>query len=395
MAVKTSVEYDFLVVGAGISGAVCARSLADNGKRVLVIEKRDHLAGNAYDRYDDKGILIHRYGPHIFHTQSERVYSFLTRFTTFDDYRHKVVANIRGTYVPVPFDLDSIHLCFEESVANGLEKLLTEQFGYGSKVTINELLNKSKESSDGGNDLEKLADFIYKNVFLCYTQKQWGLKPEEISPDVLARVPVMVSRGGGYFTDKYQGMPDKGYTEMIKAMLESPLITVLSSTPAQDVLELSQNGCVLVNGCDFDGKIVYTGALDELLDYRFGPLPYRTLDFVFESFDLDSYQPCATVNYTVSEDFTRISEFKKLTGQKCEGTTVVKEYPRSFDKDKGDLPYYPISSAENEALYRKYRAIVDSYGVIYPLGRLAEYRYYNMDAAAESALELADRLIQA
>lgn len=386
-------EFDYLVVGSGISGAVCARALADDGKKVLVAEKRNHLAGNTYDRYNEKGILIHQYGPHIFHTQNQRVYDFLSRFTTFEEYRHKVVANINGTLVPVPFDLDSLHLCFEKEFADRVEKLLVDRFGYGSKVTINELLHSGEADTSVGGDLEKLADFVYKNVFLCYTQKQWGLRPEEISPDVLARVPVMVARGGGYFTDMYQGMPDKGYTAMIEKILESPLITVLTSTPACEILELCDDGQILVGGEVFEGQIVYTGALDELLDYRFGPLPYRTLDFVFESFDYDSYQPNATVNYTVSEDFTRISEFKKLTGQKCNGTTIVKEYPRNFDKDKGDLPYYPISNPDNEALYRRYREIVDTYGVVHPLGRLAEYRYYNMDSAAESALKLADKLI--
>ena len=381
-------------MGAGFAGAVTARELAERGNlRVLVLERRDHIGGNAYDCLDQAGVLIHQYGPHIFHTNNKRVFDYLSRFTQWRDYQHRVIANIpdeksggRMTY-PVPFNLTSLETAFGQSEGRRLGDKLLEAYGPERKVTILEL----RQNADP--EIAALADYVYEHVFVHYTMKQWGQTPEEIDPNTTARVPVFLSRDDRYFQDRYQGMPLEGYTPMFEKMLDHPNITVELGADALERLDLS--GDVLkLDGEPFPGQVIYTGQADELFGFRFGPLPYRTLDFRFETLPRDDFQGYGTVNYTVDEDFTRITEFKHLTGQTLEGvTTIVKEYSRAYTGAAGETPYYAIINDENNALYGRYRALSDAIPNLHLLGRLAEYKYYNMDAIVDRALSLSDELL--
>ena len=378
-------------MGAGYAGAVTARALAEKGRRVLVLERRDHVAGNAYDRPDQAGILIHQYGPHIFHTNDKRVFDWLSRFTQWRDYRHRVIANIpddkggRMTY-PVPFNLTSLETAFGLEEGKRLGDKLIAAYGPEKKVTILEL----RQNADP--EISALADYVYEHVFVHYTMKQWGQKPEDIDPATTARVPVFLSRDDRYFQDAYQGMPLEGYTPMFEQMLDHPNITVELGRDALKDLDVSGER-VLWEGAVFDGPVVYTGQADELFAFRFGPLPYRTLDFRFETLFQDDFQGYGTVNYTVDQDFTRITEFKHMTGHVCPGrTTIVKEYSRAYEGREDETPYYAIIAPDNDALYGQYADLARRFGSLYLLGRLAEYKYYNMDAIAARALELAETL---
>ena len=383
-------QHDILIAGAGYAGAVAARALAEKGRRVLVLERRPHVGGNAYDCLDDSGVLIHQYGPHIFHTNDKKVFEFLSRFTQWRRYQHRVIANLPRDnpeavpagkktdgrfFFPVPFNLDSLKNAFGEAEGKRLGQKLLDAYPAHSQVTILEL----RQNPDP--EIAALADYVYEHVFVHYTMKQWGQKPEEIDPNTTARVPVRLSRDDRYFQDAYQGMPAQGYTEMFERMLDHPNIEVRLNTDARPALK------------EFQGPIIYTGQVDELFDYQYGPLPYRTLDFQFETLPQDVFQTHGTVNYTVDQDYTRITEFKHLTGQKLPGvTTIVKEYSRPYTGDARETPYYAIINPENNALYAKYKAEADKKPQLHLLGRLAEYKYYNMDAIAARALELAERL---
>ncbi len=387
--------YDAIVVGSGFAGAVTARQLAErHGCRVLILEKRDHIAGNMYDEYDEAGILVHRYGPHIFHTNEQRVFNYVRQFSGWIAYQHHVLADWYGTYMPVPFNKNSMEIAFGEERASQLIEKLIDVFGDERKVTINEL----REQED--SDLAEIADFVYKNVFLYYTQKQWGQTPDQVDPSVTARVPVFISRDDRYFQDTYQGMPALGYTALFEGMLGIDGIDVCLSTDATSVFELVfQDGdedaslsAIKVKGVAFDGPIVYSGPLDELFVGRFGRLPYRSLDFVYETYDQEHKLPCGTVNYTVSEDYTRITEFKYLTAQSAPNTTIMKEYSRAYEDPETQIPYYAIINDENRAHYERYLAMTKSLPNFFPLGRLAEYRYYNMDRIISLALDLSDEI---
>ena len=390
-------DYDAVVVGSGFAGAVSARQLAEEGGlRVLVIEKRAHIAGNMYDEYDEAGVLVHRYGPHIFHTNDQRAYDYLARFTEWSSYQHRVLADWYGTYMPVPFNKNSMEIAFGDEKAARLIEKLVDTFGDERKVTINEL--RAQEDPE----LQEVADFVYQNVFLYYTQTQWGLTPEEVDPSVTARVPVFISRDNRYFQDAFQGMPIDGYTRLFENLLGHEKITVCLSTEAESVFDLVFAGreedapleAIHIKGMPFEGPIVYTGPLDELFLGRFGRLPYRSLDFVYETFDETYHLPCGTVNYTVTEDYTRITEFKNMTGQVVPGkTTIMKEYSHAYEPGSGQTPYYAIIDPDNRKLYERYLERVSSVTNFHPVGRLAEYRYYDMDAVTNSALELSDEII--
>ena len=383
-------KYDIWIVGAGYAGAVSARALAEKGKKVLVLERRDHIGGNAYDCLDGHGVLIHKYGPHIFHTNNRAVFDFLSRFTEWRRYQHRVIANVPRDnpevvpahkktdgrfFFPVPFNLDSLKNAFGEREGGRLGEKLLAAYPAQSQVTILEL----RQNPDP--EVAAIADYVYEHVFVHYTMKQWGQKPEEIDPATTARVPVRLSRDDRYFQDAYQGMPLEGYTKMFERMLDHPNIEVRLGVDARPILK------------EAGGPVIYTGQVDELFGFQFGPLPYRTLDFRFETLPQDAFQTHGTVNYTVDRDYTRITEFKHLTGQELPGvTTIVKEYSRPYTGDPGEIPYYAIINPENNALYAKYKAEADKKQQLHLLGRLAEYKYYNMDAIAARALELAERL---
>ena len=386
-------HYDALIIGAGFAGAVTARQLAEAGRRVLVLERRDHIGGNAYDRLDQAGVLIHQYGPHIFHTNDRQVYDYLSRFTPWLDYPHKVVANLpdgkggRLEY-PVPFNLNSLEIAFGPEEGGRLGEKLIAAYGPEKKVTILEL----RQNPDP--EIAALAGYVYEHVFVHYTMKQWGTTPEQIDPNTTARVPVFLSRDCRYFQDAYQGMPLHGYTRLFEAMLDHPGIQVRLNTDARDLLDLSGAG-IRFEGETFDGPVVYTGAVDELFGCLFGRLPYRTLDFRFETHPVDLWQSHGTVNYTVDEPYTRITEFKHMTGQTLPGaTTIVKEYSRAYTGAPEETPYYAIINPENNALYERYAALAARHPQLHLLGRLAEYKYYNMDAIVARALALADGLLK-
>lgn len=381
--------YDSIVIGSGFAGAVVARELAERKhQKVLVIDARDHLGGNCYDRADEYGILIHQYGPHIFHTNIERVYQYLSRFTEWYEYRHEVVGNVYGRELPIPFNLNTLEMVYGER-ASHLEKLLIDNFGEGARVPILELMNHDNE------ELQEIAQYVYENVFLKYTMKQWGKSPKEIDPAVSGRVPVLLSRDNRYFQDKYQGLPRHGFTPVFEKMLDHERIDVRLNCEAKTVLTIEPGADVpvLFEDKPFNGNIIFTGALDELFDCRFGRLPYRSLRFDFEHYDKQFYQSHGVVNYTVSEDFTRITEFKYLSGQMDEpDTTIVKEYPMSYSGAEGEIPYYAINNTENDALFAKYKELVDGIPNFYLLGRLAEYKYYNIDAIVDRALTMAEEI---
>ena len=369
---------DIIVAGSGIAGAVAARRLAEAGLRVLVAERRNHVGGNCYDRLDAHGIRVHRYGPHIFHTDRRAVFDFLSRFTDWNGYRHEVAARVGEKYLPVPFNLNSVDMAFPPEEAAAIQSALIADYGMEARVSILALMEREEPP------LRRLADYVYRNVFEYYTRKQWGLAPGELSPEVTARVPVLVSRDDRYFQDHWQGMPKDGYAAMFERMLDHKNIELRLNTDVREVIDLED--CAA-----FRGQVLLTGAVDELMSYRYGRLPYRTLDFDSRYFEEQRHQPKPVVNYTASEAYTRATEYKYLTGcENARGTTVVYEYSRALSGD--DIPYYPVETAESLALYRRYAEAITKPGNVHLLGRLAEYRYYNIDAAAERALQLTDAL---
>ena len=381
--------YDAIVVGAGYAGATCARRLAEAcGFKVAVIERRPHIAGNAYDYEDAAGILVHKYGPHIYHTFDDRVHQFLSRFTEWTNYQHKVLANIHGTLMPVPFNHASLKLAFGDEKGERLYQKLVSTFGENKKVPSMGLRGKDDP------ELSEVADYVYENVFLHYTMKQWGKTPDQIDKSITGRVPVFVGDDDRYFPQApHQGMPVEGYTKLFERMLDHDLIDVFLGVDVRDIMGVTETD-VLVRDRPYGGEVIYTGPLDELFDLDLGALPYRTLDMVFETLDEDQFQPVGTVNYTTSEDYTRITEFKNMTGQVVPGkTTIMKEYSKAYEPGSGQTPYYAILEDENQALYQRYRSRVDGLLNFHPAGRLAEYRYYDMDAVVASALELSDEII--
>jgi UDP-galactopyranose mutase len=364
--------FDAIVVGAGFAGSVLAERLAaQDGMRVLVVERRNHIAGNAFDHYDDAGILVHRYGPHIFHCNSPEIFAYLSRFTAWRPYQHRVRAMVDGQALPMPINLDTVNRLYGTaftsfdlagwfaSVAEPRERILTSEDAVVSKV---------------GRDL-------YEKFFRGYTRKQWGLDPSELDAQVTARIPTRTNRDDRYFTDRFQAMPLHGYTRLFERMLDHPRISVMLNTDWREVAPLFGETPPL---------LVWTGPIDAWFAYRFGPLPYRSLEFRFETRDVAWAQEVGTINYPNEEEFTRVTEFKHLTGQTHAKTTVVYEYPRA----EGD-PYYPIPRPENNTLYKRYAALGEQLAGVVFVGRLATYKYYNMDQVVAQALAAHQRLASA
>lgn len=380
--------YDCIVLGCGFAGATIARKLAEQGKKVLILEQRNHIGGNCYDTINEYGILIHSYGPHIFHTNQENVYQFLSKYTKWYSYNHEVVAKIYDKMLPIPFNLNTLFMVYGEKKGEILKEELIKTYGLNKQISILKLRESNLI------DICDIAEYVYKNIFLSYTMKQWGKTPEQIDSSVTERVPVRISYDNRYFQDKYQGMPLEGYTTLFKNMLEHKNITIKLNTDGRQVIKIDkEQGKVLCYGEIFTGIVIYTGAIDELFNCCFGELPYRSLDFVWEHYNQDFYQTKGVVNYTVSEEYTRITEFKHLTGQKKIGsTTIVKEYPKNYIRNSKDIPYYAIINQENSRLYQKYADMLKKIPNFYLLGRLAEYQYYNIDAIVEKALDLAEQI---
>ncbi len=364
-----------IVVGAGISGATVARVLAERDEQVLVVDCKPHIGGNCYDYRDRNGICVHKYGPHIFHTDVKAVWDFASRFTRWHPYMHKVVGLVDGQLVPIPFNLNSIRQVFPETLAARLEEKLVSRFGFNRMAPILEL-RKTDEA-----DLAFLAEYIYQKVFLIYTMKQWGVRPEDLDPAVTSRVPVSVSRDDRYFRNRWQGIPHEGYTAMLERMLDHRHITVKLGVSWNDVKAECRNW-----------RIFYTGPVDELMDWQFGDLPYRSIELDFREYDREFFQPNSVVNYPENHDFTRIGEYKYFLDDKSPRTVVSFEYPSAYQRGVNE-PYYSIASDENAALYQKYLdAARAEYPDIHFLGRLGDYQYYDMDKAVVRALDLVEGL---
>ena len=372
-----------IIIGAGLSGATMARLLAENGINVTVIDKRATFGGNVYDYTDKNGIIVQSYGPHVFHTDDKKVFDFLSRFTDWDKYSHKVLAKIKGKLVPVPFNLSGLSVVFPKEKADRINDILVREFGNDKRVPIFVLLTHKND------EIREFAKYVYKNVFLKYTQKQWGMRPEEIGESVINRVPVSISKDDKYFTDKYQYMPKKGFTEMIANMLCHPKIKIKLRTDAKRYLAL-YNGKIYWQGKEFTGDVIYTGRVDELFFNKFGPLEYRSLNFKFKTLNTASYQEKAVINYTTSRRFTRITEFSKFTCFPREKTVICKEFSKKCKKK--DIPYYPITTSANMEIYEKYKKESQNYKKLFLLGRLADYKYINMDEAVANAFSLFEKI---
>lgn len=359
--------FDYLIVGAGFAGSVLAERLAAGaGKKVLVVDKRPHIGGNAYDEYNDDGILVHRYGPHIFHTNSREVWEYLSRFTPWRPYEHRVRASVDGRLLPMPINLDTINGLYGLS----LTAFQVEEFFRSVAEPVEEIrTSEDVVVSRVGRDL-------YEKFFKNYTKKQWGMDPSELDASVTSRVPTRTSRDDRYFTDTYQAMPLHGYTRMFQNLLSHPNIKVMLNTDYREV-----------EGLVPYGEVVFTGPIDEFFDFRFGKLPYRSLTFKHETVNAEVHQPAPVVNYPNEHPYTRITEFKYLTGQQHPRTSIVYEYPG----DEGD-PYYPVPRPENAELYRQYRELADETQGVWFVGRLATYKYYNMDQVVAQALTTYKRI---
>lgn len=356
-------RFDFLIVGAGFSGCVLAERLARAaGKQVLVLDRRNHIGGNAYDHYDTNGLLVHRYGPHIFHTNSSEVFAYLSAFTEWRPYQHRVLASVDGQLLPIPINLDTLNALYGTNLSSKEAQSFLEAMA--------EKRHPIATSEDAV--ISKVGVDLYKKFFRNYTRKQWGLDPSELDAQVAARIPVRTNRDGRYFTDIHQVMPLHGFTRMFERMLDHPNIKVLLQT---DYKEAQQ-------WIDFE-QLIFTGPVDEFFDYRLGKLPYRSLEFRHETHSVEFFQKAPVINYPNEYEFTRITEFKYLTGQSHPWTSIVYELPRA----EGE-PYYPIPKPENTALYGQYQELAKKTPGVHFTGRLGTYKYYNMDQVVAQALTL-------
>jgi UDP-galactopyranose mutase len=362
--------FDFLVVGAGFAGTVVSERMARCfGKKVLLIDRRSHIGGNAYDHYNQDGLLVHRYGPHIFHTNSEQVFKYLSQFTSWRPYEHRVRTSVDGKLVPIPINLDTVNLLYGLNLTS--EEL--EVF-FAAHAETRPFIRTSEDVV-----VSKVGRDLYEKLFRNYTRKQWGKDPSELDAQVTARIPVRTNRDDRYFTDRFQAMPKHSYTRMFENMLDHTNITLALGVDFRDI----------VNDIDFQ-ELIYSGPIDEFFQFRFGELPYRSLQFQHQTVNVDYLQSVAVINYPNEHAYTRVTEFKHLTGQVHPQTSVVYEYPSS-----GGDPYYPVPTPENGALYKRYAELAAATQRVHFVGRLGTYRYYNMDQVVAQALTLCKQLAAA
>ncbi|MGZ5246308.1 MAG: UDP-galactopyranose mutase [Flavitalea sp.] len=361
--------FDYLIVGAGFAGAVLAERLATvANKKVLIVDQRNHIGGNAYDYYNNDGILVHKYGPHIFHTNSREVYDYLGKYTQWRPYEHKVLGSVDGQLVPIPINLNTINKLYGLNLCSSQVEEFFEQRA--------EKIKRVMTSEDVV--VSKVGRELYEKFFRGYTRKMWDLDPSELDASVTARVPTRTNKDDRYFTDTYQAMPLNGYTVMFEKMLNHPNIKVMLNTDYKEIVDIIPYK-----------SMIYTGPVDSYFNYCFGKLPYRSLEFKFETIDAEKFQETGTINYPNDQAYTRITDFKYLTGQKHPKTAVVYEFPMA----EGD-PYYPVPRPENAEVYKKYQQLATSMTNTYFVGRLATYKYYNMDQVVAQSLTLFKKLMQ-
>jgi UDP-galactopyranose mutase len=400
--------YDVIVVGAGFAGAVFARKMADAGRRVLVLEKRARIGGNMFDEpaaenagnfaeNKQRPYYVHKYGPHIFHTNNSAVFAYLQQFSAWYEYRHRVLGIIDGQAVPIPFNFTSIDKLFPQTEADNLKQKLSANFGVNTRLSIFDLI----QSAD--TRIAVLGNFILEKVFVNYTAKQWGVPIEQVDTSTINRVPVVSGYDDRYFQDAIQMMPSGGFTALFKNMLAHENIEVRLNINAKEKFAFDyENKKVFFEGGAYAGLVFFTGALDEFLGYKHGEMPYRSLDLVFEEKARQYFQDAAVVNYPNEEAYTRITEFKHFFPKPADSlpdaahskTTILKEYPAPYETKRGREPYYPVINEKNNAVYQRYAASLAAFDNVYLCGRLAEYKYYNMDAAAARALEYAEKIIR-
>jgi UDP-galactopyranose mutase len=359
------VKYDYVIIGAGLAGITMANLLANKDKKVLVIEKRDHIGGNCYDEYVD-GVLVNKYGPHIFHTNSKIVWNYLSQFTRWNYYKHKVKVSVEGKLITLPINLNSIKELFSNDYKMYCDAL-NEVFSV-KEIFIGDLLNSCNTT------LVVLGSYLYRNIYENYSFKQWGTIPER---SILNRIPIRLNNNDNYFTDRFQGLPISGYTKMFENMLFHENIEVRLDRDSYRI--------------ESDYKIIYTGMIDELFDYCYGKLPYRSLEIYFQNHKIHFYQKHPVINYPNKKALTRITEYKYMTMQNSMNTVISKEYPCEYDSKK-NLPYYPIPTNDTAELYNKYKQLADKIPNLYLIGRLAEYKYYDMDDVVEKAIKLSEEL---
>lgn len=381
-------KYDYIVVGAGLAGGVIARRLAEKNKKILIVERRNHIAGNMYDYDDEHEIKVQKYGPHVFHTNNDEVYTFITNYCEVEKYRTKCEAVIDGVYTPSPFNFKTIDQFYDVESAEKLKGRLLDYYAGRSSVTVVELLESEDQMIRG------FAQFLFDKDYKLYTAKQWNLDPSEIDPSVLKRVPIVLSYGDTYFYDKYEFMPKKGFVDFYKTLTNHNNITFNLNTDALKHIEIDEENKKILYDNN-EATIIYTGAIDELFDYKFGTLPYRSLYFDFKSIEVDSFQSSAIVAYPQEDGYTRITEYTKMPFQRRGGwTSVAYEYPIIYDKrsQKGSEPYYPVLTDDSMEKYSYYKSYAECFDNLILVGRLAEFKYYNMDQVILKAIEIFEQM---
>lgn len=359
-------KFDYVIVGAGLAGCTMAHLLATEDKKILIIDYRRHIAGNIYDCYNNDGILIHNYGAHLFHTKSKRVWSFLSQFTEWNYYVHKVLAYVDGQNLPFPINISTVNNMFGTNFNS--ESL--QHFFNSNKIHVKDIKNSEEQI------ISQVGTIIYEKFFKNYTKKQWGVYPSELDRSVTQRIPIRFNMDNRYFTDPYQGIPKNGYTKMVENMINHSNIKVMLNTSFEEIEK----------SIDYQ-QLIYTGPIDRYFNYKHGRLPYRSLKFEHSTLDTEKFQEAMVVNYPNDYDFTRIIEFKHCTGQKHHRTTICMEYPSNDGE-----PYYPVPNNENHVLYKKYQSEADKLKNVIFIGRLAEYKYFDMDMVVSRALILFDNM---
>lgn len=372
---------DCLVIGCGLSGSVIAHELSKKGKKVVIWERRNHIGGNLYDYVDEHGFLVQKYGPHVFHTSKKECYDYLCQFGSFHPYKLVCGAVWDGKYTPTPFNFTTIDTFYSKDKAENLKRKLISAFSGRKSATVLEVLEFPDE------DIFRYAEYLFENDYAPYTAKQWGISPKMIDPSVLKRVPLRFSYEDRYFDDLWEVMPSCSYTSIFEKLLESPNIRVILNVEAMDHISIQSNQ-IYIDGTATDIPVIYTGALDELFGCIYGRLPYRSLRFEWKYSTEDSVQAVPVVAYPQAVGYTRITEYKKLPKQKGAGTSYALEYPIAYEQELGSEPYYPVLTAESQKCYQQYRKLAECVPQLYCCGRLADFKYYNMDQALENAVKM-------